>query len=92
MKANEMQRDDVARFVGSREGKRFLDGHDECWTEVMRQAEEHGFITFAYSGTAVLATHSNVMREGGVAEVAKRVQMCGMELPGYGNESAAAAR
>ena len=33
-----------------------LDGH---WKEVMALAEKYGFITQAYGGVAVLATHKN---------------------------------
>lgn len=39
-----------------------LDAH---WKEVMDLAVKYGFITYAYSGTAVLATHKNQLEEYG---------------------------
>ena len=42
-----------------------LDSH---WAEVMKLAKKYGFITFAYGGTAMLATHENQLEEYGEEE------------------------
>ena len=39
-----------------------LDAH---WKEVMDLAVKNGFITYAYGGTAILATHKNQLKEYG---------------------------
>jgi len=42
-----------------------LDSH---WNEVMDLAVKYGFITYAYGGTAILATHQNQLKEYGEEE------------------------
>lgn len=42
-----------------------LDSH---WNEVMDLAVKYGFITYAYGGTAILATHANQLKEYGEEE------------------------
>ena len=49
----------------NREKLKELDSH---WSEVMKLAEKYGFITFAYDGTAMLATHENQLEEYGEEE------------------------
>ena len=81
MKANEMQREQVAAFVESDDGRAFLKLHDECWEAVMEPAREHGFIVQAYGGTATLATYGAMMDEVGTEGVVRMLQMSGVELP-----------
>ena len=45
-----------------------LDSH---WNEVMDLAEKYGFITYAFGGTAILATHANQLKEYGEEEYRK---------------------
>ena len=39
-----------------------LDAH---WKEIMDLAVKYGFITYAFGGTAILATHKNQLKEYG---------------------------
>ena len=39
-----------------------LDAH---WKDVMDLAVKYGFITYAFGGTAILATHANQLKEYG---------------------------
>jgi len=36
---------------------------EDKWTEVMKLAEEYGFIRFAYGGVAMLSIDEEVMKE-----------------------------
>lgn len=59
-----------------------LDGH---WKEVMDLAEKYGFITQAYGGVAVLATHKNQIDSfGEQTYIQRQEQMFGnyMEVKG----------
>lgn len=42
-----------------------LDAH---WKEIMDLAVKYGFITYAFGGTAILATHANQLKEYGEEE------------------------
>ena len=42
-----------------------LDAH---WKEIMDLAVKYGFITYAFGGTAILATHTNQLKEYGEEE------------------------
>lgn len=81
MKASAMQREDVARFVESEEGKGFMDEADRQWGEVMRLARENGFIVQAYGGTATLATYGAMMEQVGTEGVVRMLQMSGIDIP-----------
>ena len=35
------------------------------WKEVLDLAQQHGFIEYAYGGTAILLTHRNQLKEDG---------------------------
>ena len=48
--------------------KKSLDELDAHWKEVMDLAVKYGFITYAFSGTAILATHANQLEEYGEEE------------------------
>lgn len=55
------------------------DGH---WTEVMKLAEEYGFILQAYGGTATLATHENKIKFMGEEKYMDHIKvMFGIESP-----------
>ena len=45
-----------------------IKGLDSHWNEVMDLAVKYGFITYAYGGTAILATHANQLKEYGEEE------------------------
>lgn len=45
-----------------------LDSH---WKEVMDLAVKYGFMTYAFGGTAILATHANQLQEYGEEEYRK---------------------
>lgn len=44
---------------------------DSHWNEVMDLAVKYGFITYAFGGTAILATHANQLKEYGEEEYRK---------------------
>ena len=50
---------------------------DKRWCEVMRMAEECGFITMAAGGTAVLITNENQLKSYGIQEYARIQRMNG---------------
>ena len=81
MKANKLQREQVARFVESDEGRSYLEAADGEWKAVMDAARNVGFIVSAYGGTAVLATYKAMMDEQGTDGVVRMLQMSGVEIP-----------
>jgi len=50
---------------------------DKHWQEVMKLAEEHGFIVQAYGGAAILATHANQKEHYGEEEYLRIQRMNG---------------
>lgn len=42
-----------------------MESLDSHWKEVMKLAEQYGFILQAYGGTAILATHENQLEAKG---------------------------
>jgi hypothetical protein len=80
MKANEIEKGELARFVRTDEGKAFLDELDKGWADCMAIAREHGFIVAAVGGTATLATYKNA-QEVGPELVVRMLQMSGVEVP-----------
>lgn len=57
-----------------------LDSH---WTEVMKLAEQYGFICQAYGGTATLATHKNQLEALGEEKyIDQQRQMFGNNMKG----------
>ena len=92
MKANGMSRDELAAFIGTDEGREFLERIDEGWDAAIEPARAAGFIAFAYGGVAVLSTYGAILEEGGVEQVAKMLQANDVEIPAGATEAAAAAR
>ena len=80
MKANEMDRDELAAFLGTDEGGAFLDGIDARWEEAIEPMRRAGFIASAYGGTAVMITYANAM-EAGVEQAVRMLQMGGVDVP-----------
>ena len=76
-----MQREQVAAFVESDEGKAFLQERDYHWNTVMRKARECGFIIQAYGGTATLCTYEAMLDEVGTDGAVRMLQMSGVDLP-----------
>ncbi len=59
-----------------------LDSH---WNEVLKLAEQHGFIVQAHGGTAVLATHENQLATFGEKDYLDRMRiMYGLVLTSRG--------
>jgi hypothetical protein len=54
---------------------------DKHWQEVMKLAEEHGFIVQSYGGAAILATHANQKEHYGEEEYRRIQKMNGKEIP-----------
>lgn len=51
--------------------KKSLEELDAHWKEVMDLAVKYGFITYAFGGTTILATHANQLKEYGEEEYRK---------------------
>ena len=81
MRANEMNRDELAAFLETDAGRAFLKELDSHWEECMEPMVRYGFISAAAGGTAVLITHGNMLEFGGVAEEVRLLQMNGVEVP-----------
>ena len=81
MKANEMDRDELAAFLETDEGRAFLDGIDARWSEAIEPMREAGFIASAYGGTAVMCTYANMVEAQGLEGAARMLQMNGVEVP-----------
>lgn len=84
MRANEMQREELASFLGTDEGRAFLDGIDAKWGEAIEPMRKAGFIAQAYGGTAIVCTYSNMMESQGMDGVVRMLQMNGVEVPDSG--------
>lgn len=80
MKANEINRDELAAFLETDEGRAFLEGIDARWSEAIEPMRKAGFIAQAYGGTAVMMTYANAM-EVGVEQAVRMLQMGGVEVP-----------
>lgn len=88
MKASEYKRgfngekpyDELLDYIGSEAGKAVLKEHDSHWEDVMKLAEDHGFIVQCAGGVAVLATHHEYKDANGTEELAKRLRMCDVEM------------
>lgn len=84
MKANEMNRDELASFLATDEGRAFLDGIDAKWGEAIEPMRKAGFIAQAYGGTAIMCTYGNMMDSQGVDGVVRMLQMNRVEVPDTG--------
>jgi hypothetical protein len=84
MRANEMQREKLASFLGTDDGRAFLDGIDAKWGEAIEQMRRAGFIAQAYGGTAIMCTYSNMMESQGMDGVVRMLQTNGVEVPDTG--------
>lgn len=87
MKANEMNRDELASFLGTDDGRAFLDGIDAKWEEAIEPMRRAGFIAQAYGGTAIMCTYSNMMESQGVDGVVRMLQMNGVEVHDMSNRN-----
>ncbi len=74
--------DDLAIYLETEEGKKAIEEHDSHWDECMAIAREHGFITDAAGGAAILCTNEAYMEHNGVAELAKRLRTSDVEMGG----------
>jgi len=81
MKANEMDRDELAAFVESDEGRAFLYEQDSHWEEATRVARERGFIVQACGGAATLCTYDAMREFSGTEGVVRMLQMSGIDIP-----------
>lgn len=81
MKANEMNRDELAAFLETDAGRAFLDGIDAKWGEAIEPMRRAGFIAQAYGGTAIVCTYGNMMESQGVDGVVRMLQMSRVEVP-----------
>ena len=81
MKANALNREEVAAFLGTEGGAAFLGELDSRWDECMALAVDCGFIAQAAMGTAILVTYGNIMEAQGVEGAARMLQINGIELP-----------
>ena len=84
MRANEMNRDELASFLATDEGRAFLDGIDAKWGEAIEPMRKAGFIAQAYGGTAIMCTYSNMMESQGVDGVVRMLQMNVVDVPDTG--------
>lgn len=84
MKANEMNRDELASFLATDEGRAFLDGVDAKWEEAIEPMRKAGFIAQACGGTAIMCTYGNMMESQGMDGVVRMLQMSGVEVPDNG--------
>lgn len=80
MKANEIDRDELAAFLETDDGRAFLEGIDARWSEAIEPMRRAGFITHAAGGAAVMMTYANAM-EVGVEQAVRMLQMGGVEVP-----------
>lgn len=84
MKANEMNRDELAAFLGTDAGGAFMGGIDAKWGEAIEPMRRAGFIAQACGGTAIMCTYSNMMESQGVDGVVRMLQTNGVEVPDIG--------
>lgn len=88
VRANEMQRDELAAFLGTDEGAAFLKATDAKWSEAIEPMREAGFIAQAAGGVAVAMTYANMVEAQGLEGAARMLQMNGVEMPAGANETA----
>lgn len=92
MRANEMQREELAAFLETDEGAAFLEATDAKWSEAIKPMRQAGFIAQAYGGTAVMMTYANMMEAQGTDGAVRMLQMNGVEMPAGATETPAAGR
>lgn len=73
--------DELADYLRTDEGAAAARSLDGAWGECMRIASEHGYVTHAYGGVAVLATNEEYLRQFGADRLADRMRMCGVDVP-----------
>jgi len=88
MKAYDLSRDEIAAFLGTDEGRAFLEGIDAKWPEAIGPMRESGFIAQAAGGVAVAMTYANMVEAQGLEGAARMLQMNGVEMPAGANETA----
>lgn len=74
------ERDELAAYLETDEGRAAVEAHDRHWSECMRVAEEHGFISQAAGGAAIVTTNGAYMEANGAEALAKRLRMCDIDL------------
>lgn len=77
---NDVDRDPLAGYLETDEGRARLAALDSRWGECMDVAREAGFVTQAYGGVAVLCTNLAYMEANGADELARRLRASGMDL------------
>ena len=87
-----MDRDELAAFLETDEGRAFLDGIDAKWSEAIEPMREAGFILSSYGGTAVMCTYKSIVEAQGVDVAARMLQTNGVEMPAGATETPAAGR
>jgi hypothetical protein len=81
MKANEIDRDELAAFLETDGGRAFLDGIDAKWSEAIEPMRRAGFILSAAGGAAAMCTYRNIVEAQGVEGAVRMLQMNGVEVP-----------
>lgn len=76
-----MQREELAAFLGTDEGRAFMDGIDARWSEAIEPMRRAGFILSAYGGMAVMCTYKSIVEAQGADVAARMLQMNGVEVP-----------
>ena len=92
MRANEMNRDELAAFLGTDDGRAFLDGIDAKWEEAIEPMREAGFIVIESDGSAMVSTYAVAVKACGLDAAASMLQMNSVEVPVSATETPAAAR
>ena len=81
MKANLMQRDELAAFLETDGGRAFLEGIDARWSEAIEPMRRAGFILSAAGGAAAMCTYKNIVEAQGTEGAVRILQMNGVEVP-----------
>lgn len=74
------ERDDLAAYLETDEGRAAIQEHDSHWRDCMAIAEDNGFISQAFGGAAVLTTNEAYMEANGPQALADRMRMCNIDL------------
>lgn len=84
MKANRMQREKLASFLGTDDGRAFLDAIDAKWGEAIEPMRKAGFVAQACGGTAIMCMYGNMLESQGMDGVVRMLQMNGVDVPDTG--------
>lgn len=92
MKANEMDRDELAAFLETDEGRAFLEETDAKWSEAIEPMRRAGFIVIESDCSAMVSTYSFAVKACGLDAAASMLQTNGVEIPAGATETTAAGR